>query len=326
MTVISASSPSLADWRSDIGTFRVAILAGGNSDETLARAEPFRLALVEKLGLPVEFVPSRSYLAMVRSNSGTPVEYAVLTSSAFAAIRNMCQCMEPLATARASDGSSGFRQVVLALPGGPSNLRDLAGKTLGVIANAATGGVTIAVGELAAAGLEDGVDGFSIRRFDDGPSAVAAFRAGEIDALLGWEYSGGHTMQKPAGTIRLLLSDLQEDPGYAKIWQSSEIPFRVHAVRTNLPAAAKIELRDMLSGLFDGDPVAYDSIEPVYGGGFFVARPSQFDAISQILQAEGVVANRPEEGTAAIGSGSPPVGSDSVNSADSDRPTPAVDN
>ncbi|MGI9401206.1 MAG: hypothetical protein ACR2O0_08140, partial [Rhizobiaceae bacterium] len=51
IAIATAMSPSssLADWRDDLGAFRVAIQTGTNSSKALARAEPFRLALEEKL-------------------------------------------------------------------------------------------------------------------------------------------------------------------------------------------------------------------------------------------------------------------------------------
>ncbi len=60
------------------------------------------------------------------------------------------------------------------------------------------------------------------------------------------------------------------------IWQSSPIPYRIHAVRKTLAGEAKTILRSLLAGMFDLDPVAYDAIEPDFGGGFVAARQSQF--------------------------------------------------
>ena len=200
-------SSLLADWRDDLGAFRVAIQTGTNVAEALARAEPFRLALEEKLRLPVEFIPSRTHLAMVRSNNRAPAEYAVLSSIAYAAVANMCQCVEPLVTARTNDGSSGFRVVILSLPGGPGNISALSGKTLGMINSDAVGGSAVALYELAKEGLVDGTNGFVIRKFDNGEEAAKAFLNREINALMGWTLSGGSgaTGMLP-GTARQLLS------------------------------------------------------------------------------------------------------------------------
>lgn len=296
IATIALPSTLLADWRDDLGTFRVAIQTGQNVTEAVARAEPFRLALEEKLGMPVEFIPSRTHLGMVRFNNRAPAEYSVLSSIAYAAIANMCQCIDPLVTARTDDGSSGFQTVILSLPGGPRNLSGLAGRTLGVIGTDAVGGNTLALHEMAEQGLEEGDDGFTLRKFDDGEVAIEAFLNQEIDALMGWTVSGGSgSAGMLPGTARQLLTRVPEDPGHNVIWRSSEIPFRVHAVRANLPGEAKNALRDLLTGMFDNDPVAYDSIEPVYGGGFFAARPSQFEAISKMLDAAGITDQRPTD-------------------------------
>ncbi|MGI9399821.1 MAG: phosphate/phosphite/phosphonate ABC transporter substrate-binding protein, partial [Rhizobiaceae bacterium] len=248
------------------------------------------------LRVPVEFIPSRTHLSMVRANNRSPVEYAIFSPVAYAAIANMCQCVEPLVTARTNDGSSGFRIAIYTLPEGPGSVSALSGKTIGMIKSDAVGGNDFALYELAADGVEEGENGFEIRSFDKGEEAAEAFLNREIDALMGWTLSGGNgTSGLLPGTGRHLLSRLPEDPGINVIWQSSEIPFRVHAVRTNLPPEAKNALRDLLTGMFSDDPVAYDSIEPVYGGGFFAARPSQFEPLAKMLSEAGITDQRPTD-------------------------------
>ncbi len=72
------------------------------------------------------------------------------------------------------------------------------------------------------------------------------------------------------------------------IWRSSPVPHRVHAVRKNLDGEAKNILRGLLGQMFGNDPVAYDSIEPMFGGGFITARQSQFEPLAQMFREKGL--------------------------------------
>ena len=67
------------------------------------------------------------------------------------------------------------------------------------------------------------------------------------------------------------------------IWKSSEIAHRVHSITKKLPAEAKQILRDTLLELFEKDPVAYDAIEPVFGGGFTLVKPALFEPLIKFV-------------------------------------------
>lgn len=135
-------------------------------------------------------------------------------------------------------------------------------------------------------------DGIEINRGDtvfltaDTPrEAMDRFISGEGDALIGWSSLQGDIA---AGYSRGTLKQLAERGGtagrYTVVWQSPAIPHRVHAVRKNLDGEAKRILRETLAGMFEDDPIAYDSIEPVYGGGFQTIPQSAFSgAIKFVL-------------------------------------------
>ena len=44
-------SPAIADWREELGVFRVALVTSDNEADSRAALEPFRLVVQEKLGL-----------------------------------------------------------------------------------------------------------------------------------------------------------------------------------------------------------------------------------------------------------------------------------
>ncbi|GIL01209.1 MAG: phosphonate ABC transporter substrate-binding protein [Alphaproteobacteria bacterium] len=286
LAVMSAGSPAGADWRDEIGAFRVGILAGADIQASMARAEPFRLALEEALGVTVEIFPARDYPALINASAAARIEYTVFSAAAYALTWERCQCVEPLVIARSGDGTDTFSAVVVTRVGGPGNLAALRGTRIGVVRTTAFGGRDVALAEMRAQGFDPAAGDASLETFANGEEAVDALRQGGIDALIGWSSLTGDPAQGYSrGTLRRIAELEGDATGYRIAWQSSPVPHRMHAVRKNLPGEAKTQLRTLLTGLFANDPVAYDSVEPVYGGGFVAARQGQFEALAGLVAA-----------------------------------------
>lgn len=287
--LVAFATPASADWRDDLGVFRVGVVADGSSKA--ADAEPFRLALNEALGMRADIVAMRDYPPMIDGAAGSRIEYGVFSAMAYAAAEAQCECLEPLAVAHAGDGTSGYYMVLIAPAASGAGLDGLKGKKIGVVEPEAgvAGAVMLAEHELAAAGLDLSAGGAERTPFADSAAAIAALSAGEIDALLGWSsMSGDAAAGYSRGTLQRIAA-LGGDPAQWRIaWQSSQVPHRVHAVRKNLAAGAKAALRKMLGELFLSDPLANDAIDPAMGGGFRPARPGQFDALVAMFRARGV--------------------------------------
>ncbi len=279
--------PAFADWREEIGTFRVAIAANGDAATTALRAEPFRLALESALGMPVEIAPAKDYPALIDATTRSRVEYAILSANAFAAAHAACECIDPLVIATSGDGASAFRQSLIVRADGPSSLASLKGRKLALMETGAIGGNLLALHELASQGLDLSSNEVEVVPFSTSGEAIAALSDGTVDALLGWTPDPAPE-NLARGTLYAMAQFGADPAAYRSIWLSSPIPHRVHAVRRTLDGEAKTILRSLLSSLFSTDPVAYDSVEPVYGGGFLAARQSQFEPLAAAYRSRGI--------------------------------------
>ena len=281
--------PAKADWRDDLGAFRVGIVAEGNLRRAVARTEAFRLALEEALGVRVELFPARDYPALIDAAAGSRIEYAVLSASAYAMAWAMCECVEPMVIAQSGDGSAEFSQIVITRQDGAPDLGALDGQSVAAIGTKTAGGNLLALHELAQAGLDLDAEGAGLVAYDTNEEALAALAGGEAAAMIGWSSMRGEQAQGyTRGTLRHIVRREGSIDNYRIIWQSSTIPHRTHAIRKNLPAEAKTILRSLLTAMFDADPVAYDSIEPVFGGGFVAARQGQYGALVSMMRAKGI--------------------------------------
>ena len=77
-------SPASADWREDIGTFRVGIVAEPGAGNTIAGLAELNDAFSKALGLKVEFFVARSYAALIDAQASSRIEYAIYSASAYA--------------------------------------------------------------------------------------------------------------------------------------------------------------------------------------------------------------------------------------------------
>ena len=274
---------SAAQWREEISAFRVGLADKSSAAE---RVEPFRLALEQKLEVPVEIFTSRDFPSLIDSMIQQRIDYAVLSATAYAALWNLCQCVEPLAVAESGNGASAFRTTIFSRRGGPQSLDDLRGNKLAIVETDTIGGDLLALDELERAGLLAGDDKIEIVGFKTGREALDALDAGTVAGYLGWiaELNGG----EDTGTLRELAARHGDASGYSMVWRSSQIPYRVHAVRSALPGELKEIVRQALLSMFEDSPVAYDAIEPHLGGGFAPVEQSQFAAISDALARKGI--------------------------------------
>jgi phosphonate transport system substrate-binding protein len=294
LTVILAAcfclvaGPSRADWREDMGTFRVAIAADGNAALAAARAEPFRLALEKAMSMPVEIVTARDFGALIEAAGRSRIEYAVVSSTAFAALMASCECMEPLVLASSGDGASSFEAQLIVRGDGPAKVDGLRGKKIGVVGGRTIGAPMVAFHEIRSAGLDAEGGEAEIVTLATASDAVEALARGTIDAMLGWSAVGGTGGNESNGTQRMIAARAGGAFPYRILWRSAPIPYRVHAVRKDIAGEAKTILRNTVTGLFGSDPVAYDAIEPYFGGGFVAARSAQFDALAEMFRSKGI--------------------------------------
>jgi phosphonate transport system substrate-binding protein len=283
-----AAGPSRADWREDMGTFRVAIAADGNAALAAAKAEPFRLALEKALSMPVEIVTARDYGALIEAAGRSRIEYSVMSSTAFAALIASCECMEPLVLASSGDGANSFEAQLIVRGDGPAAIDGLKGRKIGVVGGRTIGAPMVALHEMVSAGLDAGGGQAEIVTLATASDAVEALASGGVDAILGWGAVGGTGGAEGSGTQRLIAARAAGAFPYTVLWRSSPIPYRVHAVRKDIAGEAKSILRSTVTGLFGSDPVAYDAIEPAFGGGFVAARSAQFEVLAEMFRSRGL--------------------------------------
>jgi phosphonate transport system substrate-binding protein len=250
---------------------RIGVVAGREAAPITARLEPFRLRLGDELGVPVRVTAMKDALTLADALATHKIDYAILSATAYAAAFQLCSCIEPLVVPASIDGTAAWRSVVVTRgEGSAETIQDLKGKVLAAAAAPSIGGRLFPFAALAGQGIEP--ERFFARvETTGGPeAALKLMLAGKADAAVVWSTMEG---EREAGYGRGTLHDLVEKRAMTMkdvrvVWQSPLVPHGPHAVRTDLPAAQKARLVDVLLRLKDNDPDAYDAVEPTFGGGF----------------------------------------------------------
>ena len=271
------------DWRSEIGVFRVGLQTGDQRSIALARAEPFRIALEEALEMEVEFYPGRNTQSLIDALQSDRIEYAILSSSAYGLAWTLCECVEPIAIPRSRDNEDSYHAIIISRTSSSQSIKSLEGK---VVAELAPGSLSQSLMVRYLIGKE-GIKAETIdfRAMESNEETLKAFAEGQFDALVGWSsLSGSKEEGYSRGTLRLLADLLLDDPtNYQIVWQSPPLPHRPHVTRLRLPGEAKEIIRNFLLDLLEQNPIAYDSIEHIYGGGFTTVTHERYKVFTDFM-------------------------------------------
>lgn len=277
-----------AEWREDIGVFRIGIVTQGDTTGTLARAEPFRGAVAEALDMDVEFFPASSVNAVMDALRDDRIEYAMLSASGYSLINSICECVEPIAIPRASDSTDAYHLIAITRFGENLSLQQLVDANVAVLSGSSILSAQLIRFLLTRDQPSLNLDQLEFKSERTSQETEAAFLAGKYDVLFGWSSLNGEPAEGfGRGTLRRLVSDSRSDGiAYDVLWTSPSIPHRPHVIRKKLPGEAKSLLRDLLTNLFDRNPIAYDSIEPIYGGGFSSTRSDRFQVLDEFFLSQ----------------------------------------
>ncbi|BCM17086.1 phosphate/phosphite/phosphonate ABC transporter substrate-binding protein [Mesorhizobium sp. J8] len=283
----AASWPARADWRDDIGTFRIGIVAepgGGNTVPGLARLTE---AYANALGMKVEFVVARDYAALIEAQASGRVQYAVYSALAYAAASERCGCVEPLVAPVDADGAVGIRSVLVTRDGKVPDLAALASHRIAIAPDDNVGGSLLPLAALSAEGAKIARDSPFLVHAASATAAETMLAGGEADALFGWEPAGadGQPSHSDGSVARLEAAGIPEG-SLRVLWTSGLLRYGPHAVRSDLDPEAKRRLTVFLTNLRSQTPDVYDLLERAHSGGFGPAARKDYAMAVAIVQRE----------------------------------------
>ncbi|RUU30335.1 MULTISPECIES: PhnD/SsuA/transferrin family substrate-binding protein [unclassified Mesorhizobium] len=287
MTMLGASwsNPARADWRDDIGTFRVGIVAEPGAGNTVPGLELLTDAYTKALGMRVEFVVARDYAALIEAQANAQIEYAVYSATAYATASERCECVEPLVAPVDSDGAVGIRSVLLTRDGKVPDLAAMEAHRVAMAPPDSVGGSLLPLAGLAAEGVKVAEDAPFLTHASSAAAAETMLVDGEADALFGWMPAMADGQPDlPGGTVaRLEMAGISK-AALRVVWTSGVLRYGPHAVRSDLDPEAKRRLTVFLINLRSMSPDVYDLLEWKHSGGFAVASPDDYAMAAAIVR------------------------------------------
>lgn len=272
-----------ADWRQEIGTFRIGMVVSGTP--TATGLEALRRSYSTALGMPVDFFIARDFAMLIDAQATSRVEYAIYSATAYATAAELCDCVEPVAAPTDIDGASGIRSFLISRNDKVASLGDVPKARLVVPPPDDVSGWLAPLSLLSKEGLTLRGDEPFVKVTSTVVEAETVFVNAEADALLGWErvLPSGEALAQ-GGTIDRLRRAGADVPRLHRIWTSSIIPYGPHVVLKSLDPEAKAVLSAYLVGLHAGDPQAYDLLSGGHAGGFVTIDESAYAPVRDIVK------------------------------------------
>ncbi len=250
---------------------RFAVIAGYSAAETIATVGPVIEEIGSLLGRPVELLPMSSYTAMIDAQVERRIDGGFYTASAFVLAQSRCQCLEPIVAPRAFDGTLAYHAVIVAEAGSDvASLLDLEGRTIAVGAGDSVGARRVQLAELMRSGIDPASFFGGVVEVSSANDGVRLLMDGAVDAAFAWsslsgEVESGYTR----GTLTHLVTEEEVAMrDLAIVWRSPPITHGPFAVLSDMSEGDKDRIGSFLLALEGTHPIAYDVLNPFYGGGY----------------------------------------------------------
>jgi phosphonate transport system substrate-binding protein len=283
---VTAPSVVLADWREEVEVLRVGVMTGDNARYHMARLEPFRIYLEERLTVPVEIIPAQNFDALIDAQSSSYLHYAIYSATAFSTAAEICKCVEPLVMPTRAGGETGFYALLIARAEGTiKSLGDAKGARLALADEDSVAGRLL---QMRALEQEDIVPSEYFSRVIDTPDpemAISTLLAGEVDLAVAWSsLAGSYADGYSFGVLATLVAseELSMDQIHI-VWRSPLIPFGPHAIRQDLPDDLKTLLSNALLEMAKESPAALDAVDRFGGQGLVAVDAERYAPITALV-------------------------------------------
>ena len=279
-------------WKAAVPTLRIGLLGGENESDRLGRFGAYQALLEETFRVPVRLFPASDYAGVLQAFSARQIEMSSLGASGYAgAWLDTHGGIEPLVVPEESDGSISYISVlVVRADSGITSLGQMRGRSLAWADPNSTSGYLIPRFALRQAGIDvEGGQYFSRTGFAGGhEQGVVAVLQRQYDGAVTWASGQGSEAEGYSrGNLHAMVEKRMLDMRDLRIiWRSEPIPNGPTAVRTDLPAAFKEDLKLFHLALPKAHPAIYRDIERGGGMGYREARHEDFQLIVDLRRSE----------------------------------------
>ena len=283
---VSAAAPALADWRKELGIFRIGMVEAQGKQYSPVDLDKLRVAYSGALGMPVEIFQAKDYPSLIDAQASSRIEYAFYTAQAYATAYLACECVEPIAAPQGADGSAGIKTALFLDES--VDVADLAkSKGIGIAGRDSLSTYGVVVASFRPKGLTlTGAE--SWLHMEDGPSGLLnGLESNRLDGIFTAVPSKRKLDDAISGDAALSSALAKTGRKVKAVWLSQTVPYGPHAVRKSLAPEAKAALLKLLAGLATSDPDLNDLLLPE---GAVAFSPAAHESYALALEAARVLA------------------------------------
>jgi phosphonate transport system substrate-binding protein len=279
-------------WKAQVPVLRIGLLGGENESDRLGRFGAYQKLLEETFKVPVRLFPASDYAGVLQAFSAKQIEMSSLGASGYAgAWLDTNGGIEPLVVPEESDGSVSYISVlVVRADSGITSLDQMRGRSLAWADPNSTSGYLIPRFALRQVGIDpENGKYFSRTGFAGGhEQGVVAVLQKQYDGAVTWASGQGNEAEGYSrGNLHAMVEKKMLDMKDLRIiWRSEPIPNGPTAVRTDLPASFKEDLKLFHLALPKSHPDIYRDIERGGGMGYREARHEDFQLIVDLRKSE----------------------------------------
>lgn len=238
-----------------LATLRIGMVAHPATGVAIDGAEQIEKAFSNATGLTTEIFVARDFAAMIEAQARGRIDYGIYSAAAYATARLACGCLEPIVAPIGTDGTTGIRAVLVRRRDGTSRPEAVA---------TVPGDVSH---WLAITRLADEVGGERLITAENASQAEAMFVSGDVGGIIGWVPSRPGSGREGGTLARLEEAGVRQEI-IEIAWESEQLRYGPHAVRSDMPAATRKAIVDFLIILHDTQPDVFQHLEPLRQGGF----------------------------------------------------------
>jgi phosphonate transport system substrate-binding protein len=258
-----------ANWRNDIGVFKIGLVRGWSSDMSRLALGRVENIFAKALGTPVKVVVFERFTSLMDAQADGRIDLAAYSARAFATVRLMCECVDALATPGTLAGDTGQIAILAGDALRISSLTAIGSAKLGRVATANVTTQDMLRGTLMVSGKAvTGKEDFWVD-YTNYSAAIQAYQNNDIDGLVipAATSFAGITDAGQAELAQISLNGTSARQATA-LWRSSFWPYGAISVRTNLAAEAKDILLRTLEQLDVIEPLAHATLSEGLPGPF----------------------------------------------------------
>ena len=277
-------------WADQVREVRIGLIGGENEADRMVRFGPFRALVESQFGVPARVFAAGDYAGVVQGFAARQLDVCTMGPLPYARIwLDTNGNIEPLVVARDADGTTAYVAVMYVRADSPiTSLEGMRGHSLAWADPNSTSGYLVPRSELREAGI-DADRFFSRAGFAGGhEQAVVAVLNRQYDAGVTWASGVGEQERGfTRGALRAMVEKGMLDMSAIRIiWRSRPIPNGPTAVRADLPAAFRDDMRAFMLALPAAHPDVFRGIERGTADGYAAAEHAMFEPVIAMARAE----------------------------------------